>query len=834
VRIPAKHLQALAAAQVPMALVLGVSVWMAWPLVRDPPLDHDHSVRLFQAWHFWSEMLGRGRLTGWSHFWAFGYPAGELNPFGSELWVALFRAATLGLASWAKTYGLALAGMLVFTSWAMFRFARRFLGGRAVAVVAALGWLLDPGAPFQGGWEWCVRWGVWPVTLGLSYALLGLETLDRVITERRNRDIAYAGIWLALSLITHQLSLVVYAVSVPALLLDHWLRPRGLVSGGLVRCLLACAFGGALAAFYLVPMLARTEETLALGALGAPLSQLAANLVDLRLFGNMWPPLLLLGLLGAFFGVRSRRPAGLFLAVSAGILVLFSSDLLVNVLHAERLVKSVLKFESGRMLLGAKLFWFPLAAQALVTLVRRPRYRPLAQPGLVRGRLGLLVGAALAVPLLWPACQRFYAQQVEKVYPAEQALNDWPELRALFEWSRELRQKSSEFYRIAYDFPTHEHLSSLAPMFDGTLYYKVGYTPAQQFRNFPMSREPELLEALSVKYLVSDRTPPLADFVGERQFGKLGVYRFLRYRSEPFTLSGSARVELLSFEPEYIHFRLSAVAPGSQLKVHVANYDRWQATLAGSEVVISPAPVYGQQDPILMELPITNGNLVLRYVRRAPDWIGLVLSLSAFPLFGLLAYADARRRTWPRLAVLGCKLRAWRRWPCRVGVATGAIAAAWAVWRFMHPSSLLAASSLFQSVKSGELSVAGQPCHSSGTLAWQCGPHAVSAGVVRGEGLGLLFCLSAPAVGELVLALETEPGRFLEGRYRPAPGSGRFRLFVGERLVGEADTHATTREDRDTEGILFDTRSMMGRGPLPIRLELSGAALHCFDARWVR
>jgi uncharacterized membrane protein len=71
-------------------------------------------VHLYKAWHFWDEMLLHGRLRGWSSYWFFGYPAEELYPIGPDLWVALSRAATLGLLSWEATYGLAFVGVFAF------------------------------------------------------------------------------------------------------------------------------------------------------------------------------------------------------------------------------------------------------------------------------------------------------------------------------------------------------------------------------------------------------------------------------------------------------------------------------------------------------------------------------------------------------------------------------------------------------------------------------------------------------------------------------------------------------------------------------------------------
>ncbi|HET6149570.1 MAG TPA: hypothetical protein VFH68_18680 [Polyangia bacterium] len=67
-------------------------------------------------------------------------------------------------------------------------------------------------------------------------------------------------------------------------------------------------------------------------------------------------------------------------------------------------------------------------------------------------------------------------------------------------------------------------------MFNQTPLYKVGYTSAQQFRDFPMSGRPELFVALSVKYLLSDHDLAAAPgLVRVRDFGQLHLYRLADY-----------------------------------------------------------------------------------------------------------------------------------------------------------------------------------------------------------------------------------------------------------------------------------------------------------------
>jgi hypothetical protein len=809
----------------PLLFLLVVAGWVARPLAGETPISHDHATHLFQAWHFWTEMLGRWRLRGWSHFWAFGYPAGELNPPGADLWVSGFRAMSLGLWSWPRTYAASLFGLVLFTTWAMYRFGRRFLGPWT-AVAAALLWLLDPGSSYQGGWDWWMNWGVWPCTLAMSFVLLTLERLDRSLCGSGVRDVIWAGLGMGASLITHPLALIVCSVAIPLLVLDHGTRPTGLRSGWLYELLAAVGLGLAGSGFYLVPMLARSHLTLDFGLLGPSLSELGRNLVDLRLFDNMWPPILLLGLAGGVLALRERRPGGLLLAPAAGICVLLSSDALINVLHAERLTESVLKLEAYRMLLVAKLFFFPLVAQAVSWIVRRPaKVWPTASRGRERVRWVVCVGILL--PLLGPVCRRVYQVQIAKSFQSEKNTRGWSDLEALWAWSGGVRRQSATWYRIAYALPVHDHLSTAAPVFDRTPYYKIGYTPAQLFRNFPMSGEPELLQALSVRYVVSDQPLSGSDFELERVFGRLNLYRFTRYRAEPFTLSGPGQAELIRFEPELIELRLRHTTPESRIKVHVANYDRWEATAAGKSVPISPAPAYGVQDPVLMELPAIDGDLLIRYVRRLPDWLGLGLSLLAPLGCLLLLWADrAQSSGWTqRLRVPAYRYRR------ALGIALLLLAVALfgiGVWRLLRPSPLLPPESLFRHVPPGTLSLAGLACQPSGPLVWQCGPHRVGAAVVKGS-FGLHLCMTAQHDGELGLMVSTSLERFLEARYDAArAGPGRIRVLVDGETLGEVSTRPPTQ---DLQFLQFDTRRYANGSIHQVKLELSGSALHCFDVR---
>jgi hypothetical protein len=775
-------------------------------------------------------MLKRGRIRGWSHFWSFGYPAGELYPFGAEAWVAGFYALTFGLLSWTWTYAVAFTGMLAFATYAMFAFARRFFGVTAGFVAAAL-WLADRGAWYQGGWYWQSWLGVWPVSLGAAFTLLALVKMADVLSperEARKRwDCAVAALWMAASLLTHLLPMVVYPIALPCLWLNERLRADRLPAGATARLIGAAAMGAGLPAFSLLPMIARSDLTMDLGVPGFSLLDLAHRIVELRTFDGMWPLIQVLALVGGVLAVRRLAPASLFFVVCGAIFVLLSSNMLVEVLHFDRLSKGFLKIECQRMLLVAKLFWFSLAGHAIAVIVKGTPAVPdrvLRSPLRIAGCLVLV--AALGAAVVRPVATYIYETQVDKEIEHRGDTPFWHDLEQFFTWSRAERESTGDFYRIAYEIQPHDHISTLGPIFNQTPLYKVGYTSTQIFRSFPMSTEPELLESLSVKYLLSDHEIGDPNLVLERRFGQFWVYRSERYVARhPFTLIGGGQAELVRFDPELIQIKLRGTTPGTRLKLHVNAYPRWEASLNGRHLPIAPATAFGMEYPFLMEVPAADGDLVFRYARRAVDWAGLLITWAALIALGLCAFG--RMGSVVRPAWFPVLIRAGR---FGRALATGGVLllVGIGVRRLALPPPLPAGSVFALRSRDSTLTLAGQPCGRRGSAKWRCGDSDVAAKVVRGP-YGSHFCMNAPSSGPLTYTVNAKLGRYIEGRYDPDQLTGSIRVFMDNQLLGAATAHPDKEELR--AGLVFlqiDTRSRAGQSAR-LRFELEGGPLRCFD-----
>lgn len=821
----------------PLLCVLAPTLWVVSPLWHKTPLSYDHATHLFKAWHFWTEMLGRGRLRGWSNFWAFGFPSDELVPFGEELWVCLFRVLSFGQLPWMRTYALAFAALLLFKVLTAFWFTRRYFNDTA-AVACALFVLFDPGQMLEGGWTWHTYYGVWPVELATCFVLLTYLRLERVFEERSARSVLWAALYFAASLLSHQLALLMLVVTAPAFFVEHFLRPRKLAAQpaeggslaptapelpGFALATGALALGLALAAFWVVPFIARSHNAQDLGWLGDSLAQVSQNLVELRTFEYVWYPIHGLALIGAWFALRTRRPGAIFIVGSGALFVFLASDTLVADWHLERALSTVLKIETDRMLLSAKLFWFPLAGYGLSELLRLPIVPASLLP---RGRriFGWCVALPLCVALFLPGAGHFYDTQIKKEFVGEKEIPFYKDLQAVFAWSKALPRAPGEFYRIAYHFAFGTHLTTIAPVYDHAPMYKVGYTPTQIFDKFPNTDEPELFAALSVKYVVSPYPLERADLGFERRFGQLWLYHSNTYDPRPFHLNGPGRVELLEFEPERVRLRLSETSQDSRLVLHVANYDRWQATLAGAVVPIASVPVYGVEYPLLMEVPARDGELVFEYVYRGGEWLGLLLSLAALPMFVGFVWLGRHSSLLARMLAALARARRPIGWSTLALLL--AIVAVLAL-RTRDRRRMLPADSLFHQLSGPELTLDGEPCVKTQPLTFRCGDNLLRPEVVSGA-WGIHACMSTAVNTDLRIAATLPLGSFIAGRYDPRKeGEGLIQVSVNGQNLGKVQTRPFRLRAQSLE---FDTRGQAGpEADLDISLE--GAALNCFDFR---
>lgn len=788
----------------------------AFPLFWKTPLSHDHPTHLFKAWHFWTEMLGQWRLRGWSHFWGFGFPSDEFVPSGGEIWVSLFRALSLGQLTWLRTYALAFAAFLLLKPLTAFLFTRRYFGPGA-GVIAA--WLtsVDAGEFSEGGWAWNVEWGVWPVSLAMCFLLLSFLQLGAVLGTGQARHVLRAGLWSTAALLTHQIALLVLALVVPLLLLGQCSRRRPLPPLRVAQTLGAALLGFALPAATLLPFLARSQYTLDLGGANQSLTEVATRLLELRTFANVPPLVHGLGLLGGWFVLRDGPRSARFIALAALVFLLASSNLLTGVLHLERILPSLIKIENARCLLVAKLFWYPLAGHACVEVAKR--LRPLwSRVSSGRGGLAALALSAGAT-LMGSTLPQLYTSRSQKQIQGEAETEFFADLQQVWAWSRELHAQHDGHYRIAYYMPHGDHLATLAPVYDQTLLYKIGVTPTQIFDGLPLNDGRDLLKALSIEYVVSWKPLDAPLFELERNFGSLRLYRFKDYDPNPFDVLGPGHAELLEFAPERVRIRLSEMGPWSRLRIHVGSIDRWQAQIAGTAVPISTVPAQGVEDPVLMEVPARDGELLLRYVYRWSDWLGLLVTLSALPAFwaltrlgqkpwqSLFSEVTRRRRPLLRLALGGSVL------------LLGAV-----LLRLRDNQRLLPSRSLFYGDL--DLSLGGHPCTKASALSYGCGVQRVEAALVHGRGDHL--CMTSTSREPLRVQIPGELGAFLVAQYDALGAPGSIRAELDGNPLGQAHTRPAYML-RQT--IQFDTRWRAGtKGDLEVTLE--GGPLTCFDFWW--
>jgi uncharacterized membrane protein len=221
-----------------------------------PPHGEDVMSYLVRADFALPHLVAHGRLDGWFPRFYLGYQEFLFNGPGVAWSMGAARAVTFGALS--NPGALKVVGVASFAALpAAMAFLARSLGlGRLAAGIAAILSLLVS-SQFGPGLQGLYAIGLVSHQLGAPLFCLALGALLRVPLDTRWRWVLLAAVSLAGLAITHLISVMVLAVVFP--LLACGLRREQLGRAALTRIAVTGVLAAALAAWWLIPVLAHRD-----------------------------------------------------------------------------------------------------------------------------------------------------------------------------------------------------------------------------------------------------------------------------------------------------------------------------------------------------------------------------------------------------------------------------------------------------------------------------------------------------------------------------------------------------------------------------------------------
>ncbi len=668
------------------ALLLAVTlVLYGRLLLGDFPINHDHPVMLFRAWNTGSQMLSHSSLTGFSTMMFAGYPANELYPIGTDLLVCGVRALFLGTISWETAYCWALFLAVLAYPAALYALGHRH-GGIWTGLVAGMLGLVDRGAWMQSGWAFNLDWGVWSMGLGFSLCLWTLWFLDRLLHRPGVLTLVATAFCIAGAILCHPMSVAILAFALPMYLLTQSLSGQ-LAAPGLwmPRVVSAGLLGFGLCAFWLLPFVLRQQWFEPLAYPWHTFDTVLHGLLDGRVLASFGPIFLIGGLLGLGLGARQQKPFFIFLLLSSGLLLFFSSRTFLLVFDIIEKLPAIAHLQLERfsyfirsaMLLGCGF---------LVQLLLRRSQTPQALSGFRRHGLRL-IWVAMATPFLFTTFQAgpypFFAPAKPLSWSSSaKAYRDLQSAAAALN-----AMDRAELGRIVVSAPKHDHLLVSLPVYTGLPIFKLGFTPENNYRYKFESRDLAVWKAIGVSHVLASRAMPRTGLTFLQRFGHLWLYRFDAFDPSPVSLQGPGQAVVSRNEAEILDVHLTGTNSTSKLMIHRGHYARWEASLDGTLLAMEGASI-GDSPAGFIRVAAQDGSFRLRYRWRSADWLGNSLSWLAWLVLALLLAS----RCWPplRKALLGVFGR-WKQ-PISDAVTLGTLAAtlacfAFLVLRLMLPSA---------------------------------------------------------------------------------------------------------------------------------------------------
>ncbi len=253
------------------------------------PVNRDHPVHYFKAWQLKEHFLGEGRIYGWSHLWYAGYPAQTLYPIGADLMVIVIWALGLGFMSFSSAYAYAFLIFWFVQGWSLYAVGRATVG-RWAGLLAGIFVMADTASFRFGGWTYAGEWGVWPNSLSVGFAMLGVAQLPAVLQKHDSWvPVSLFGLWTGLGLISHPMQIMHTAIIIPVaclVLLTTQKEASRLL--GLARLALGAAIGAGIGALWVLPFLGGKDASENYGVPWRTAFDMGARLHHANLLEGSW------------------------------------------------------------------------------------------------------------------------------------------------------------------------------------------------------------------------------------------------------------------------------------------------------------------------------------------------------------------------------------------------------------------------------------------------------------------------------------------------------------------------------------------------------------------
>src|SRR5690606_575103 len=178
------------------------------------------------------------------------------------------------------------------------------LDPRWAGALAAVAWLIDPGAAREGGWNYLMFHGVWPQLLSSALWVASLPATWAALRRPSPRSLGLASLLLGASVLAHPFGMLTVAVSAVAWPIVLWATGvmRTLLGGQIRWWLIIHVVAGLICAGYVVTFLASADAMSRSPVPYEPLGSLATRLLAGELFRDhrAWiGPLSVIGLIVA-------------------------------------------------------------------------------------------------------------------------------------------------------------------------------------------------------------------------------------------------------------------------------------------------------------------------------------------------------------------------------------------------------------------------------------------------------------------------------------------------------------------------------------------------------